>query len=62
MKLHMIFLLLLVSSAAYTQCTQCGGSRVDVQFNTATLTEYEWTRFLKNHWNFQINLVSGSIS
>jgi len=39
MKLHTLFLILLVSTAAYTQCTQCGGSRVDIQFSTATLTD-----------------------
>ena len=39
MKLYTLLLVLLVSTAAYTQCTQCGGSRVDIQFTTATLTD-----------------------
>ncbi len=36
MKRLMLFLFLFVTSLCNAQCTQCGGSRVDVSFTTAT--------------------------
>lgn len=39
MKLTTVLLFLLLSSVAYTQCVQCGGSRVDIKFTNATITD-----------------------
>ena len=39
MKLTTVFLFVLLSSVAYTQCVQCGGSRVDIKFTGATITD-----------------------
>lgn len=39
MKRLFLFLFLFVTALSYAQCTQCGGSRVDVAFSTATFTD-----------------------
>lgn len=39
MKKLFFFAIFLVSAMAQAQCTKCGGSRVDVSFTTATLTD-----------------------
>jgi hypothetical protein len=39
MKLTTVLLFSLLSSVAYTQCVQCGGSRVDIKFTNATITD-----------------------
>lgn len=39
MKSLMLFLFLFVTALSNAQCVQCGGSRVDVSFTTATFTD-----------------------
>ena len=39
MKKLMLVLLVLVKVCVYSQCTQCGGSKIEVKFSSATVTD-----------------------
>lgn len=35
----MLFLFLIITIFSYSQCTQCGGSKIEVKFSSATVTD-----------------------